>query len=273
MNWGYLEKENIAYNTQLGMIVKNSHEKLDKVKLLINTTSQKKWLYNMLINLEGVYDSNEIKKFIKKSSRYIQENESTDLCIRIENYKFQTNIVKLLDTIDIVLKNAFVKPYFFLELSNDSILNEELCYALKRKNIIIGVIEELPEEVVDKLEKFDLICIPILTKEREPENSKDDDFMIDRSTYKMALEIIKKNFIMKIGKEQIYNIETIVVNKDNVECFSVEDKINQNQYKECLRCSLSGCCTETIHRICKGNNTEITEKFQSWILEKSKGIC
>lgn len=41
MNWGYLEKENIAYNTQLGMIVKNSHEKLDKVKLLINTTSQK----------------------------------------------------------------------------------------------------------------------------------------------------------------------------------------------------------------------------------------
>ena len=79
-------------------------------------------------------------------------------------------------------------------MSNDSILNEELCYALKRKNIIIGVIEELSEEVVDKLEKFDLICIPILTKEREPENSKDDDFMIDRSTYKMALEVIKKNF-------------------------------------------------------------------------------
>ena len=77
-----------------------------------------------------------------------------------------------MDTIDIVLKNAFVKPYFFLELSNDSILNEELCYALKRKNIIIGVIEELSEEVVDKLEKFDLICIPILTKERETRKFK-----------------------------------------------------------------------------------------------------
>ena len=60
MNWGYLEKENIAYNTQLGMIVKNSHEKLDKVKLLINTTSQKKWLYNNSVFVNRVLNSHPI---------------------------------------------------------------------------------------------------------------------------------------------------------------------------------------------------------------------
>ncbi len=276
MDWGYIDKRYV-YNTKIGFIIENPKmEKNDlqsRVEHFTKDILENRHVQNVLIDLNGTLSCDEIKIFYNDFMFCLKEVCNKKIYVRVENYYSQTHLINFLDEINIILEKLGIECYFFLEISHKSVFNEKLLKGLKLRHIVVGITDLLDIRMIEQLKTHNLICVPIVNKGFFPKFSENNiclkkNLIIYRNNDIQALNLIQENFTRKVLQNNIYSIQTIVWNSKGITCFSIDNKILEKQYTECEKCSLSGCCTETIHRICKGNNERLINEFQSWILDK-----